>query len=185
MKCQSRKCEKKLFAYGQTKPIEVVGTFESELYCEESGEKCVDEFTVVEGSGKALLGKDTAEKLNVLRVGPPSSPQAYSITSEGNYVDIVNNFADVFSGVGKLKDYQLKLHINKDVKPVAQPVRRLPFGLREKVDQKLDELLKEDIIEEVPSGPTEWVSPLVVVPKPDGDIRICVDMKKANEAIER
>ena len=185
VKCQSRKCEKKLFAYGQTKPIEVVGTFESELYCEESGEKCVDEFTVVEGSGKALLGKDTAEKLNVLRVGPPSSPQAYSITSEGNSVDIVKNFADVFSGVGKLKDYQLKLHINKDVKPVAQPVRRLPFGLREKVDQKLDELLKEDIIEEVPSGPTEWVSPLVVVPKPDGDIRICVDMRKANEAIER
>ena len=185
VKCQSRKCEKKLFAYGQTKPIEVVGTFESELYCEKSGEKCVDEFTVVEGHGKALLGKDTAEKLNVLRVGPPSSPQAYSITSEGNSVDIVKNFADVFSGVGKLKDYQLKLHINKDVKPVAQPVRRLPFGLREKVDQKLDELLKEDIIEEVPSGPTEWVSPLVVVPKPDGDIRICVDMRKANEAIER
>ena len=100
-------------------------------------------------------------------------------------MDIVKNFADVFSGVGKLKDYQLKLHINKDVNPVAQPVRRLSFGLREKVDQKLDELLKGDIIEEVPSGPTEWVSPLVVVPKPDGDIRICVDMRKANEAIKR
>ena len=27
-------------------------------------------------SGKALLGKDTAEKLNLLRVGPPNSPQA-------------------------------------------------------------------------------------------------------------
>ena len=185
VQCQSRKCEKKLFAYGQTKPIEVVGTFQSEIYCEESGEMCVDEFTVVEGHGKALLGKDTAEKLNVLRVGPPNLPQAYSITSEGNSVDIVKKFADVFTGVGKLKDYQLKLHINKDVKPVAQPVRRLPFGLREKVDKKLDELVKEDIIEEVPSGPTEWVSPLVVVPKPDGDIRICVDMRKANEAIER
>ena len=75
--------------------------------------------------------------------------------------------------------------MNKDVKPVAQPVRRLLFGLRDKVDRKLDELLKEDIIEEVPSGPTEWVSPLVVVPKPDGDIRVCVDMRRANEAIER
>ena len=60
VKCKSRKCEKKLFAYGPTKPIEVVGTFESEVHCEESGEKCVDEFTVVEGRGKALLGKDTA-----------------------------------------------------------------------------------------------------------------------------
>ena len=46
-------------------------------------------------------------------------PQVYSITSEGTSVDIVKNFPDVFSGVGKLKDYQLKLHVNKDVKPVA------------------------------------------------------------------
>ena len=90
-----------------------------------------------------------------------------------------------FSGVGKLKNFQLKLHVNKDVKPVAQPVRRLLFGLRDKVDRKLDELLKEDIIEEVPSGPRELVSPLVVVPKPDGDIRVCVDMRRAKEAIER
>ena len=156
VKCKSRTCEKKLFAYGQTKPIEVVGTFESEIHCDESGEKCVDEFTVVEGRGKALLGKDTAEKLKVLRVGPPNSPQAYSITSEGTSVDIVKNSADVFSGVDKLKNLQLKLHVNKDDKPVAQRVRRLLFGLRDKVDNKLDELLKDDIIEEVPSGPTEW-----------------------------
>ena len=145
----------------------------------------MDEFTVVEGRGKALLGKDTAEKLNVLIVGPPNSPQAYSITREGTSVDIVNNFADVFSGEGKLKHFQLKLHVNNDVKPIAQPVRELPFGLRDKVDKKLDELMKEDIIEEVPSGPTEWVSPLVVEPKPDGDKRVCVDTKRANEAVER
>ena len=96
VKCKSRKCEKKLFAYGPTKPIKVAGTFESEIHCEESGEKCVDEFTVVESRGKALLVKDTAEKLNVLRVGPPNSPQAYSITSEGTSGDIVKNVADVF-----------------------------------------------------------------------------------------
>ena len=91
----------------------------------------------------------------------------------------------MFTGVDKLKDHQLKLHMNKDVKPVAQPVRRLPFGLRNKVDKKLVELVKEDIINKVPSGPTQWVSPLVVVPKPDRGIRICVDMRKANEATER
>ena len=69
--------------------------------------------------------------------------------------------------------------------PVAQPVRRLPFGLRNKVEQKLDELLDKDIIKEVAHKPTEWVSPLVVVPKADGDIRICVDIRRANSAIER
>jgi len=68
---------------------------------------------------------------------------------------------------------------------VAQPVRRLPFGLRDKVDQKLDELLDKDIIDEVPNTPTTWVSPLVVAPKPDEDIRVCIDMRRANEAIVR
>ena len=87
--------------------------------------------------------------------------------------------------IGKLADFQLKLHVNRDVKPVAQPVRRLPFGLRDKVDEKLDELLEKDIIIEVSSRPTECGSPLVVVPKLDGDIRICVDMRRANEAIVR
>ena len=91
----------------------------------------------------------------------------------------------MFTGVGLLKGYELKLHIDESVKPVAQPVRRIPFGLREKVDKKLDQLLGLDIIEEVPDGPSRLISPLVVVPKGDGDIRVCVDMRRANEAIIR
>ena len=135
--------------------------------------------SVVKGPGRSLLGKNTAEKLGVLRVGP----DVCSLTVEGSDADIREKYREVFTGVGKLKDFQLKLHIKDDVTPVAQPVRRLPFGLRAKVDEKLDELLAKDIIEEVSHNPTEW--PLVVVPKTDGDVRICVDMRRANSAIER
>ena len=109
----------------------------------------------------------------------------YAGTSEGTDADVREQFPEVFSGIGKLTDFQLKLHVNHDVKPVAQPVCRLPFALRHKVDEKLDKLLEKDIIEEVSSRPTEWVSPLVVVPKSNGDIRFCVDMHRANEAIVR
>ena len=52
-------------------------------------------------------------------------------------------------------------------------------------ERKLDELLESVIIEEVPEGPTGWVSPLVVIPKADGHIRICVEMRCANQAIGR
>ena len=121
----------------------------------------------------------------MLRVGPLEHPHTYSVTEEGTDADIRRKFADVFAGVGKLKFYQLKLHVDKTVQPIAQPVRRLPFGLREKVEKKLDELLEIEIIEEVSNTPTTWLSPLVVVPKPDDDIRICVDMRRANEAIVR
>jgi hypothetical protein len=44
--------------------------------------------------------------------------------------------------------------------------------------------LKLDIIEKV-DGPTPWISPIVVVPKKSGEVRICIDMRKANQAVKR
>ena len=52
------------------------------------------------------------------------------------------------------------------------------------MENELDRLDKLDIIERV-DGPTPWVSPIVVVPKKSGDVRICVDMREANKAVQR
>ena len=51
----------------------------------------------------------------------------------------------------------------------------------------MDDLLDncKDVIEEVPHNPTTWVSPLVVAPKTDEDVRVCVDMSRANEVTVR
>ena len=53
-----------------------------------------------------------------------------------------------------------------------------------KIEYQTDEFVELDITEIV-SGPTSWVSPVVVVPKPSGDIRLCVDMRQANMAVKR
>ena len=42
-----------------------------------------------------------------------------------------------------------------------------------------------DIIEEVDRPTPAWVNPVVIIPKGDDDIRLCVDMMRANEAILR
>ena len=64
--------------------------------------------------------------------------------------------------------------------------RRIPFALREKVKRELERLEQEDIIEDVTSEPTPWLSPLVVVPKANSEsIRLCLDMRKANTEIGR
>ena len=50
---------------------------------------------------------------------------------------IMSDYKEVFDGVGKLKDYQVKLHVNPNVPPVAQPVSRTSVSLRDKVKKKV------------------------------------------------
>ena len=96
--------------------------------------------------------------------------------------ELTTTYKDVVTGIGKLKGFQLKLHIDHQVQPVSQPSRRPAFRLREKIEKKLDELLQEDIIEKAES-PTPWVNPVVLVSKANRDVRLCIDMRCANKAI--
>ena len=178
VKCVSKRSTKKLYAYGATSPLEVIGTFTADLSL---ANKCVSaEFTVIQGRGEPLLGRESAMKLGVLKLQVPG----ISVNSVVDRNELIAKHQAVFEGIGKLKDYQLKLHIDTEVQPVAQPLRRPAFSLREKIEMKLDELLHEDIIDRV-DGPTPWVNPVVVVPKPNGEVRLCVDMRCANKAIIR
>ncbi|EDO39122.1 predicted protein [Nematostella vectensis] len=72
-----------------------------------------------------------------------------------------SKFPVCFSGVGKLKGNKVKLHIDDKVEPVAQPVRRLPFGYRDKVADLLKRLQEEDIIEPVGGVASRWANGLV------------------------
>ena len=98
--------------------------------------------------------------------------------------EILHDYKGIFEGVRKLTGFQVKIHVDLEVPAVAQPVRRTPFSLREKVKEKIEELVAMDIIEPV-EGPTPWVSPVKVVPKQNDEIHLCVDMTRANEAIIR
>ncbi len=73
--------------------------------------------------------------------------------------EICQRYPSLFNGsVCVQKDYSVKLHIDNSVRPTAQPHRRIPFHVRKKVEDKLQELENDDIIEKV-EGPTPWVSP--------------------------
>ena len=60
---------------------------------------------------------------------------------------IKSRYSQCFKGVGKLKCSSFKLHVDPQCEPVAQPVRRVPFGYKYKVTQLPHGLVAEDIIE--------------------------------------
>ena len=59
----------KLYAYGSGKPMSVIGQFKTCVTFRDSTVQTV--FHVIPGSHQSLLGKDTSERLGLLRVGPP------------------------------------------------------------------------------------------------------------------
>ena len=71
-----------------------------------------------------------------------------------------------------MKNKQISLDIDPTVKPIAQPYRKIPFNLRGKIRDKTAELLDMGIIEPV-EGPAPWVNLVVIVPKNNGEIRLC------------
>ena len=136
--------------------MKVIGTFNCKVSV---GNHTTDaEFCVISGKGESLLGKDTAIMLGVLKIG--IGMVSVKLGSQNSGEVLRSKYPKVFSGVGKLKDRTVQLHINPDVKPIAQPARRVPFSLRGKVEEKINELVSLNIIESV-EGPTLWVNPVV------------------------
>lgn len=154
-----------LKGYGSDTPLDVVGTFEAEVSI--GRRTTVAEFFVVNGGQKDILGDATAKKLGVLKVGIE-----------------VNNVDKEMKPFSKIKGVKAQIRMMADARPVFQPVRRVPIPMEDAVNRKLDQLLQRDIIE-VKQGPATWVSPLVIVGKTSGEPRICLDLRRVNEAVVR
>ena len=166
----------RIYTYGGTTPLPLKGVIHVEITSEDRSTTA--KFHVTEGWTGTLLSCHTAEDLGLVFF----AHQVHDTHAE----NILEEFPQLFRGLGCLKGRKVKLHINKSVQPVALRHRRVPFHLRPAVEKELEQLEKLGVIERV-SGPTPWVSPLVIAPKPKqpGAIRLCVDLRLPNKAISR
>ena len=95
----------------------------------------------------------------------------------------MKQYPGVFKGVGKLHDYQVKLHADNDIPPVALRPRQVPFHLRARLDKEIQAMEETGVIEDH-EGPAPWVSNIVLAPKDDGGIRVTIDLRQPNTAIK-
>ncbi|XP_018369319.1 PREDICTED: uncharacterized protein LOC108765221, partial [Trachymyrmex cornetzi] len=136
------------------------------------GQKCQERIYVVPGAREPLLSRTAIERLGIIRW----------VNSAREQPEV--RYKKVFKGLGRLnRPYTLRL--KEDATPYAVSTsRRVAIPLREKVRQALQTMQKEDIISPV-DEPTEWCAGMVIVPKPNGDVRICVDYTHLNKSVQR
>jgi transposase InsO family protein len=90
----------------------------------------------------------------------------------------------LFSGTGVYKNYECEIHMAANVPPISCAPRRLPLSMIESVRSELNKMQDEGVIIQV-DQPTEWCSPIVIVKKRNGNIRVCVDYRNLNKAVQR
>ena len=160
--------------------LKVVGTFTGSVVSRDTMFNV--KFVVVDEPGQPpILGLPTCKLMRLIK-----RVNAVTLEPSRSLPPIVTEFSDIFSGVGKLAvEHDIKLASGDNfVAPVVCAAGRLPFRLEDKVYSKLDQMVEDGIITPVVE-PTEWVSRMMVVGKPDGDVRICLDPSELNKAIQR
>ena len=96
----------------------------------------------------------------------------------------MDQFSRLLSGLGKLEgDYMIKLQ--EGAKPFALSTpRRVPVPLLKPVKEELKRMEKLGVIVRV-NEPTNWCAGMVPVPKKNGKVRICMDLTRLNENVQR
>ena len=97
---------------------------------------------------------------------------------------ILHEYADVFKGVGTLPGGPYHIKLKDSYKPVQHQPRSVQLGMQSAYKAELDRLMREGIIT-VLHEHTEWINSIVPVMKEDGSLRLCLDPKDLNKAIER
>ena len=142
----------------------------------------------LEGKAENILSCLTAEALGILHINQePNNNKTFQLemktTIHPTTQVILNEYDEVFNGLGKMKAEPVTLYTKPDVKPVIQPPRPIPYHLREQFLTEIQRMEENDVIEDH-VGPVTWISNPVLVPKLDVNLRITVDLRQVNKALQ-
>jgi len=67
--------------------------------------------------------------------------------------NLIQNYSSVLEeGIGEIKDIQARLTINQNVKPIFCKARPVPFALKTKVEEEIENLVNQGVLRKVNSS---------------------------------
>ena len=89
----------------------------------------------------------------------------------------VNNHYTESCSIGCLYNFQAHIVLKEHAQSSYFEPHPLPIHIRPLVIKKLNEMIKDGILEKVLPGGSKWASPMVIVRKSNGDLQVCADYK--------
>lgn len=172
-------------AYAAPAPIESLRTFHAWVEaCGSNKPRNFAKFHVVKGGAKSILGRNTAERMEMLWVGigverPVSRELAVNMVGveERKETEAIEEFPSI-------PDFIFDFDIDESVQPSVKAYVNIPEAYRDKAVERLATMEAQGIIERVKTAP-QWISGLSAVPKGSDDFRLVVNMVGPNRAIRR
>ena len=93
--------------------------------------------------------------------------------------ELLEKYRNIFTDVPSItnhSEHRIKLTTDK---PIKEKAYSLPHAMRETLDKEIDSMLAMGVIEESTAA---YASPVVMVKKPDGSTRVCIDYRRLNSA---
>ncbi len=160
--------------------LKVCGQFTTELKWEEKSVQ--QKVYVVEDSEimVPLLGRPAIEALEIL-----TKDARLDMVSSADQKEIYRKaYPHLFTGLGNTQR-TYKIELKPDATPFALSTpRRIALPLTKLVREELNRMVDLGVISPI-TEPTEWCAGMVVIPKSDNRVRICVDLTKLNETVRR
>jgi len=172
-----QKSKAKLTAFGGHK-LHTCG--KAAIPCKYNGHQYLIEFEVIDQDVPSILGLPSTVEMNLVhRVDTLDTTDTQDLPNK-----VFGQYSDVFDGLGCISDVTYHINIKPSCKPVIHPPRRVPVKLRPKIQEELSRMENLNVIEKV-TAPTSWVNSMVTIVKPNGKLRICIDPRDLNNAINR
>ena len=97
---------------------------------------------------------------------------------------ILEKYKKLFTGIGHFKCAPAEIKLKDKAVPVQKPLRRIPVAMRDEFQEEIDSMVKAGILTKLDKNQaTEWLNFFVVVRKPSGKLRVCLDPTDLNPDI--
>ena len=159
--------------------MKCLGVLKSNVYATSTGKRIVEDVYVIKDLERSLLSRRAAIELELVSHVKEVNNLSYRETIE-------NNYPELFHGLGHMKDvYTYKITLKEDARPFLLSVpRKVYLPLYDETKKELNRMLETGVISRVDT-PTEWCAPMVVAPKGNGKVRLCIDLTALNRYVKR